>query len=89
MASAVRISSSRRDDARCPSTPVSQTTFVAQRTTLWGASFEEIAELVPGGLPPSAYVHAAWWSNNDSHPEAVAWLTAGWKPESVNLLLAL
>ena len=49
------------------------------------ASFEEVAELVPGGLPSSAYNHPAWWSNSDSHPEAVAWLAAGWKTKTVNL----
>lgn len=51
----------------------------------WSASFDEVAELVPGGLPSSAYHHAAWWSNSESHPEAVAWLTAGWRTENVNL----
>jgi len=27
---------------------------------------------VPGGLPPSAYKHTAWWSNTSSHVQAQA-----------------
>lgn len=52
----------------------------------WRANFSEVEALVSGGLPPSAYSHAAWWSNSHSHPEAVAWLSAGWRTESVNLV---
>jgi len=59
--------------------------FQHRATSPWSASFNEVAELVAGGLPASAYDHAAWWANSESHPEAVAWLTAGWRTESVNL----
>jgi hypothetical protein len=41
-------------------------------------SFDEIERMV-GGLPPSAYEHRAWWANTRSHPNAVAWLDAGWE----------
>lgn len=30
-------------------------------------SFDQLNDLVPGGLPPSAYNHGAWW-NNESDP---------------------
>jgi len=31
-------------------------------------------------FPDSAYKHAAWWGNDDSHPQARdGWLAAGWK----------
>jgi len=31
-------------------------------------------------LPKSAYKHAAWWANHESHVEARrGWLAAGWK----------
>lgn len=53
---------------------------------LWSATFDEVAELVPGGLPPSAYDHTAWWANTSSHSEAVAWLSAGWRTDAVELL---
>ena len=36
-------------------------------------SFDEMGRLV-GGLPPSAYRHRAWWSNNSTHVVAQAWL---------------
>ena len=43
-------------------------------------SLGEVAGLVPGGLPASAYKHPAWWSNDGhaSHVQARAWLDAGW-----------
>ena len=41
-------------------------------------SFGDIAQLV-GGLPRSAHEHRAWWANTRSHPNAVAWLDAGWE----------
>jgi hypothetical protein len=47
-------------------------------------TFAEIARLV-GDLPPSAYVHPAWWANSRSHVEALAWLEVGRQVESVDL----
>lgn len=57
----------------------------ALRTDLWQVSFDDVAALVPGGLPSSAFQHQAWWANSRSHPESVAWLDAGWRTEHVNL----
>lgn len=51
----------------------------------WSPSFNELADLVPGGLPPSAYEHSAWWSNSSSHVQAQAWLAAGWQSQDVDL----
>jgi hypothetical protein len=44
-------------------------------------SFSDIADLVPGGLPPSAFKYSAWWSNenNGPHVQARAWLDAGYR----------
>lgn len=47
--------------------------------------FSEVSALVPGGLPASAYRHLAWWSNSDSHVQALAWLNAGWETSGVTL----
>ncbi|SCG34811.1 DUF7662 domain-containing protein [Micromonospora humi] len=42
-------------------------------------SLEEVADLVPGGLPPSAYRYPAWWSNGDrTHPHSRSWEDAGY-----------
>jgi hypothetical protein len=43
-------------------------------------TFEQVASAVPGGLPPSAYRHRAWWANetNGPHVHAKAWRRAGW-----------
>jgi len=46
-------------------------------------SFDEINDLVPGGLPPSAYRHDAWWSNEDAsgstHSQSrLGWMAAGY-----------
>ena len=48
--------------------------------------FDELAQHV-GGLPQSAYVHAAWWANeNDGrHVQAAAWMAAGYLVREVNL----
>lgn len=50
-------------------------------------SFDELAAVIPGGLPPSAYNHQAWWSNEaaGSHVQARSWLDAGFRTEGVNL----
>ena len=42
-------------------------------------SFTEIEDIIAAPLPPSARRHRAWWTNNDSMPQARAWLGAGWK----------
>lgn len=52
----------------------------------WTASLDELSQLVPGGLPSSAYRWHAWWSNSRSHIEAHAWLDAGWRTEAVDLV---
>jgi hypothetical protein len=50
-------------------------------------SFDQVAAIVPGGLPASAYNHQAWWANEayGSHVEARAWLDAGFRTTSVSL----
>jgi hypothetical protein len=47
-------------------------------------SFNEISDLVPGGLPPSADRHDAWWSNEDgpgsTHSQSrLGWMAAGYR----------
>jgi hypothetical protein len=35
-------------------------------------------EIVPGGLPPSAFQYEAWWNNDDpSHSHCRSWAAAG------------
>jgi hypothetical protein len=46
-------------------------------------SFDEISDLVPGGLPPSAYRHDAWWNNEadsgSTHSQSrLGWMAAGY-----------
>jgi hypothetical protein len=50
-------------------------------------TFEQVASAVPGGLPPSAYRHRAWWANESSgpHVHAKAWREAGWLVTTVDL----
>ncbi|WP_420883949.1 DUF7662 domain-containing protein [Micromonospora sp. CPCC 205547] len=41
-------------------------------------SFAEVSDLVPGGLPNSAYRYAAWWNNGDeTHSHCRSWGDAG------------
>ena len=52
-------------------------------------TFHELAAVVDGGLPRSAFVHDAWWrdaSLNSTHVQSVSgWLAAGYRVESVDL----
>jgi len=50
-------------------------------------TFEQVAGAVPGGLPPSAYRHRAWWANeaDGQHVHARAWISAGWVVSEVDL----
>ena len=49
-------------------------------------SFDEISRLV-GGLPPTAYVRPAWWSNDvdAGHLQAAAWRNAGRRVQHLDL----
>lgn len=50
-------------------------------------TFEQLAAVVPGGLPPSAYRYRAWWANeaDGRHVHAKAWISAGWVVAHVDL----
>jgi len=49
-------------------------------------SFHEIEELIHAPLPPVAFKHRAWWSNNPSNSVITrAWLDAGYKTERVDM----
>ncbi len=49
-------------------------------------SFGLIEEIIGEPLPPSARQHSNWWANDStSRSQSIAWLTAGWRVESVNL----
>jgi hypothetical protein len=50
-------------------------------------TFEQLADLVPGGVPPSAYRHAAWWANeaDGTHVHAWAWMGTGWRVDLLDL----
>ena len=49
-------------------------------------SFDDISRLV-GGLPPTAYVRPAWWTNDvdGGHAQATAWRNAGRRVEHLDL----
>jgi len=49
-------------------------------------SFADIERIIGGSLPPAAYNHRAWWSNNPSNSVIThAWLNAGFKTERVDM----
>jgi hypothetical protein len=48
--------------------------------------FDEIERIIGAKLPPVAFDHRAWWSNNPSNSVATrAWLDAGYKTERVDM----
>lgn len=49
-------------------------------------SFHEIETIISAPLPPAAFKHRAWWSNNPSNSVITyAWLGAGYKTERVDM----
>jgi hypothetical protein len=50
-------------------------------------TFDQVADAVPGGLPPSACRHRAWWASEPGgyHVHARAWCGAGWHVSAVDL----
>jgi hypothetical protein len=48
--------------------------------------FSEIEQIIGAPLPPVAFKHRAWWSNNPSNSViTLAWLEAGYKTERVDM----
>ncbi len=48
--------------------------------------FDGIEKLIGDDLPPSAREHRSWWANDStSHTQSIAWLSAGWRVEDVDL----
>jgi hypothetical protein len=48
--------------------------------------FSEIEQIIGAPLPPVAFKHRAWWSNNPSNSViTLAWLGAGYKTERVDM----
>ena len=49
-------------------------------------SFAEIERIIGADLPPSAFKHRPWWSNNPSNSVITyAWLEAGYLTEQVDM----
>lgn len=49
--------------------------------------FAEVAALVSGGLPQSAYDHRPWWANRHDGKDAQnkGWQNAGWETADVDM----
>ena len=46
-------------------------------------TFADIARVIGADLPPSAFKHRPWWSNNPSNSSITrSWLEAGYKTEN-------
>ena len=49
-------------------------------------TFEKVEEIVGAALPPSAFRHRAWWSNNPTNSVITyTWLRAGYKSAEVDM----
>ena len=49
-------------------------------------TFADIARVIGSDLPPSAFKHRPWWSNNPSNSSITrSWLEAGYKTENVDM----
>ena len=68
--------------------------FLRRKRERFAISFDDLGATrgdcgrYPKQLPPSAYKKTEWWIydfNGGTHPNALAWLTAGWRIESLSL----
>ncbi|MBX3140579.1 MAG: hypothetical protein KF875_07495 [Trueperaceae bacterium] len=59
---------------------------VSKDTKSYEMSFDEITTVMGDRLPKSAEDHRAWWANTESHSQALAWISAGWKVDGVDLV---
>lgn len=41
-------------------------------------AFKDVEAILNDALPPSAYDWVPWWANDKTHPQARAWMSAGW-----------
>lgn len=58
----------------------------AQKNSNYSIKFKEIEGIIHDNLPPSAYRHRAWWSNNPTNSVMTkAWLDAGWISSDVDM----
>ena len=49
-------------------------------------TFREVEQIIADSLPPSAFRHRAWWSNNPSNSVIThAWLRAGYESADVDM----
>lgn len=58
---------------------------IPKSTKTYDLAFDTITEVMGAPLPKSAYDHRAWWANTESHSQALAWISAGWKVDGVDL----
>jgi uncharacterized Zn finger protein (UPF0148 family) len=49
------------------------------RATQIQLAFEQIESMIGSKLETAAYTLKSWWENDRSHPQAMAWLEAGWE----------
>ena len=54
---------------------------------VWKTTFAEVESVLGHPLPDSARAHRPWWANDrsGSHPQAEAWLDAGWETRNVSM----
>ncbi|MGH7787008.1 MAG: DUF7662 domain-containing protein [Candidatus Binatia bacterium] len=61
--------------------------LAAQSVSELTMTFEEIERVLEAPLPPSAYKHRPWWSNNETNSSMTrAWRNAGFKSADVDLV---
>lgn len=63
-----------------------QAFLAAEKTNEVPMTFAEIEKVIGQRLPPAAFAHRPWWSNNPSNNVMTkAWLKAGYKTERVDM----
>lgn len=59
--------------------------LISYRASQLQLAFEQIEDIIGCPLETAAYTLKSWWDNDRQHPQAFAWLEAGWQVYDVNL----
>jgi hypothetical protein len=59
--------------------------LASYRAAKLNLTFGYIESILKFELETAAYTFKSWWENSREHPQALAWLEAGWEVEDVDL----
>ena len=56
-----------------------------ENVTSLAMTFQDVERILGKELPRSAFEYRAWWANDSTKPQSVAWLDEGWRGNAINM----